>query len=266
MRKSTSPDRWRLVACTAALTWVCALTVGCEEPEPPPVAYIGPTLASSERGVEQAAPEPTGFTVLEQQRSQGRFPGALAIARLMPPQGFFTPDNNDLSQEHWSIGTVQWEEAMGWNRLGNNIPDLREVIVLDQFTTVRPNGNLEMIADTARRLDAVLCLVYGPSPAATEYAGLWGVLLDTQSAAQVAFVQAQAGPADYEPPHADRREEDLRHRDPNFLVQQKFQREVRKCILTLVERDIPSTTTQPSPWQTGKPRPAATPVYVVPPR
>lgn len=266
MRKPTSPNHWRFVAFVAALTMSGSLIAGCEDPEPPPVAYIGPTLASSDLGVDKTTPKPTGFTLLEQQPSQGRFPGALAIARLMPPQGFFMPDNNDVSQERWSISTIKWEEAMGWNRLGNKIPDLREVIVLDRFTTVQPDGNLEMIADTARHLEAALCLIYGPSPAEPECAGLCGVILDTQRATQVAFVQAQAGPSDYEPPHADRREEDMRHRDPNYLVQRKFQREVRKCILTLIERDVPQATTQPSPWQTGKPRPTATPVYVVPQR
>jgi hypothetical protein len=109
-----------------------------------------------------------------------------------------------------------------------------------------------------------LCLIYGPSPTDPEHAGLWGVLLDTHTGTKVAFVQAQAGPPDYEPPHADRREEDMRHRDPNYLVQRKFQREVRKCILNLIRRDLPRTTTQPSPWQTGQPR--TTPIYIVPRR
>lgn len=264
MRKSTSPSRWRPVAFAAALAVLWVLISGCEKPEPPPVAYIGPTLASSDLGVEEPVPEPTGFTLLEQQPSQGRFPGALAVARLMPPQGFFTPDNHDATREHWWIGTIKWEEAMDWNRLGNRIPDLREVIVLDRFTTVCPNSKLEAIAASARRLEAALCLIYGPSPTDPEHAGLWGVLLDTHTGAKVAFVQAQAGPPDYEPPHADRREEDMRHRDPNYLVQRKFQREVRKCILNLIRRDLPRTTTQPSPWQTGQPR--TTPIYIVPRR
>lgn len=264
MRKSTSPNRRRLVIFVAALTIPWTLLAGCEKPEPPPVAYIGPTLASSDLGVEETTPAPTGFTLLEQQTSQGRFPCALAIARLMPPQGFFTPDNNNVSKEQWSISTIKWEEAMNWNRLGNKIPDIREVIVLDRLTTVRPGCDVKMIAATARRLEAALCLVYGPSPAEPECAGLCGVILDTQSASQVAFIQAQAGPSDFEPPHADRREEDMRHRDPNYLVQKKFQRQVRQCMLSLIQRDVPPTTTQPSPWQTGKLRPAVTPVYVVP--
>jgi len=262
MRKSTSPIWWRPVAFATTLMLLWMLTSGCEEPEPAPVAYIGPTLTCSDLGVERPAPEPTGFTILEQQPSQGRFPGALAVTRLMPPQGFFTPDNNDATRNRWCIGTIKWEEAMGWNRLGNQIPDVREVIVLDRFTTAKPDSELAVLAAAARRLEAGLCLVYGPSPAEPEYAGLWGVILDTQTAAKVAFVQAQAGPADYEPPHADRRKEDLRHRDPNYLVQQKFQHQVRQCILALIERDVPATTTQPSPWKTGPPR--ATPIYVVP--
>ena len=262
MRKSTSPSPWHLVGFTVALAVLWTLVSGCEKPEPPPVAYIGPTLASSDLGVEQPMPEPTGFTLLETQVSQGRFPGALAVARLMPPRGFFKPDNSDATRERWWIGTIKWEEAMGWNRLGNQIPDLREVIVLDRFTTAQPDGELEVLAASARRLEGGLCLVYGPGPAKPEHAGLWGVILDTQTAAKVAFVQAQAGPADYEPPHADRRAEDMRHRDPNYLVRRKFQHQVRQCILALIERDLPPTATQPSPWKTGPPR--ATPVYVVP--
>jgi len=262
MRQSISSRRFHQALFTTALSAFGLLFSGCQKPEPPPVAYIGPTLASSDLGVEQPISEKTGFIVLEEESSQGRFPGALAIARLAAPQGFLTPDNNNLSQKHWSIGTIKWEEAMGWNYLGNQIPDLREIIVLDQYTTVGSNGNLKLIVDAARRLDASLCLVYGPSPAEPAYAGLWGVILDTKTSAKVAFVQAQAGPIDYEPPHADRREEDMRHRDPNYLVVRKFQHEVRNCILANLARDQKLTTTQPSPWQTEEPRP--NPVYVVP--
>ncbi len=256
---------WRGPA-TLALGVVLSVPGGCQKPEPPPAAYMGPTLASLELGAERLPADPTGFVLLSQEPSVGRFPNALAVARLEPPQGGFAPEDlGEGPRENWWVRTIRWEEAMNWNRLCNTVPSIREVIVLDRFTTVRPDARPEEITVSARRLEAGLCLVYGPSPAEAGYAGLWGVIADTASNTRVAFVQAQAGPKDFQPPPADRPSEDLRHVDPNYLAERKFQQEVRKCLLALIAMDSPPATTQPSPWRTDAPA-AMQPVIVVPER
>lgn len=247
----------KLDACRrpAGLTAVMAAiiltpTASCNhEKEPPPVAYMGPTLASEQLGVTDPPADPTGFVILERRPTVGRFPGAVAVCRLEPPKGYFAPEDRDENTRHlWWVRTIHWEEAMGWNDLCNRIPAIRELIVLDKYATINPDSDLSEITRVAGRQEAGLCLVYGPAPAGPDNAGLWGVILDTQTGEQVAFLRAEAGPVDYEPPRSDRLEKDWRHRDPNYLAVVRFQQEVRKCLLALIHRDEAPATTQPSPW------------------
>jgi len=237
------------------IAWGCG-----EKPEPPPVAYMGPTLASDSLGMEKAPAPKTGYTLLDAQPSTGLFPGALAIARLVQPEGVVRSDNS----KGWQVGTIGYEEAITWNNIGTRIPAVREVIVLDQYSTVSASADLGQIAMSADRLEAPLCLVYGPAQAEADHAGLWGTILETATGRKLASVQAQAGPEDFEPLRPDQLKNDMRNRDPNYLCMTGFQQQVRLCLLALIERDRPSTTTQPNPWQSKPPR--ETPIYIMPPR
>ncbi len=261
MRIRTS-TRWVLAVVAWGLTAVCCGLLACsQQPEPPPVAYVGPTLAGDDLGVKASGVSKTGFDILETHSSTGRFPGAVAVARLVKPGNFFKSDN----AQRWEVGEIGFEEAITWNSLGNRVPAIREMIVLDKLSTVSPTANIREIAGSARRLEAGLVLIYGPAPVTEdEHAALWGVIVDSTTADKVAFVQAAAGPGDYEPPHADRRKEDRRHWDVNYLARDKFQKQVRQCLLALIDRDRPPATTQPNPWQT---KPAKEqPIYLLPPR
>lgn len=259
-------NRWRGSVAAWALGMVLSVVGGCQKPEPPPAAYMGPTLASFDVAEARLPADPTGFVLLAEGPSVGRFPDALAVARLEPPQGLMTPEDlGEGPRENWWVRTIRWEEAMNWNRLCNTIPSIREVIVLDRFTTVSPDAQPDEIAASARRLEAGMCLVYGPSLAEGGNAGLWGVITDTASNERLAFIRAQAGPYDFRPPPSDRPREDLRHLDVNYLAERKFQQEVRKCLLAMIANDSPPATTQPSPWRTDTPA-AMQPVIVVPER
>jgi len=222
---------------------------------------MGPTLAGDTLGVKSSGVSKTGFDILETQSSTGRFPGAVAVARLAKPGDFLKSDNT----QRWEVGEIGFEEAITWNSLGNRIPAIREMIVLDKLSTVSPTANVKEIAASAKRLEAGLVVIYGPAPTAEDKnAALWGVIVDCTTTDKVAFVQAAAGPGDYEPPRADRRKEDRRHWDVNYLARDKFQKQVRQCLLALIERDHPPATTQPNPWQS---KPAKEqPIYLLPPR
>lgn len=231
-----------------------------QKPEPPPFAYSGPTVASASLGVEDAKPVPTGYKLLDDEPSSGRFPGAIAIARLIEPKDFWRSDNTQA----WEVGDIGYEEAITWNSLGNRMPAVREMIVLDKNSTVSPTADLKKIAHSAARLEAGMCLIYGPASTEAEHAALWGVIVDSHTLAKLAFIQADAGPADFEPPPSDRLPQDRRHWDVNYLARTKFQQQARQCILALIERDRPPSTTQPSPWNTKPVR--EQPIYLLPPR
>lgn len=246
------------------LAGVLAGLAGCRESEPPPVAYVGPMLARADLGVKGIECDATGFVILEKQASCGRFPGALAVARLEPPDP--PAATHGASPDCWYVGTMKEEEAVYLNMLFNNVTGVREVIVLDQPAFVRPQAELAQIAAVARRVGAGLCLVFGPAPAGPEHAALAGVILDAKTQEPVALVQAQSGPADFELPRNDAPERDQRHRDPNYIVARKFDRQLRRCVLELMAKDQPLPTTMPSPWRYATTRPAPQRVYIMPNR
>ena len=242
--------------------------VGCaQRPDPPPVAYCGPTLASADMGISQVDYDATLYVILEQTRSRGRFPCALAVARLEPQSPLDLA--NALSGSSgitWQVASIPDEQAVRLNALFNTVPKIREVIVLDRLSVVSPDVNLHEIIASVARLEASLCLVFGPSAAAQDHAAWTGVLVEVPTGRHVACLRAEAGPADFEPPHTDRVKEDERHRDVNYLSACKFEQQVRHCMLELIGRDQPFTTTQPSPWRTATTQPALSPIYIIPNR
>lgn len=230
------------------LVGLSAALVGCHATQDEAtMVYIDPVLAHDVPERPGTVPDLTGYTIVEARPSIGRFPGALAVARIEPPGPFRITD--DPTRGSWRVGTLKEEEATHWNALFNTIPFVREVIVLDKRMVMWPDAGEAEINASAERLNADLCLIYGPSAAAPNHAGLGGVILDARTAEPVAYVQAHAGPADREPPSPYRYHTDLRHADPHQLVVRKFEWEVRKCIAELAARDQPPPTTLPSDWR-----------------
>jgi len=252
-----------VLAALATFSLLFAGISGCKKPELPPVAYCGPTLASADLGLSQVNCSPNGYVILEKKRSRGRFPAALAVARLVPSDPFDVVGSSSASSStSWQVATVPQEEAVPWNALFNTVPGVREVIVLDQASVVQPNGCLDGILKSVKRLEAAFCLVFGPRTAEIDGAGFAGVLLDVETGQPVAYVQAEATPDDFELPRTDRSEYDQRHNDVNYLAARKFQRQLLACMLEFIERDLPIVTTQPSRWQEATTKPA--PIYIVP--
>ncbi len=253
-----------VVPCIVTL----GVAVGCNEPERPPAAYAGPTLASGDLSPEPVSCPPTGFVMIERQASRGRFPGALAVARLVPARKDSPRD--DSSPIDWQLGAIKEEKATYWNSLFNTVSDIREVVVLDGLALEKPGADLTEIAAAARRMKADLCLIWGPGNAEPLRAALLGVIMDAELGRPVAFLQAEAGPEDFEEPPDDHFEEDRRHEDVNYLVARKFEQQVKDCMFELISRDQRIPTTLPSPWRSISTMPAADqppiPVYVLPNR
>lgn len=235
--------------------------VGCQEPEPPPAAYVGPTLTGADLGITQPACPNNGYVILQQGEPRDRFPGAVGIARLMPAE-------DKTAARQWRLSTVPEQEATYWNALFNPVAAVREVVMLDTLSVETADAGIGEIADAARRMKADLCLIWGPRSAPPDHAALMGVVMDTRRIEPVAFLQAEAGPEDFLPPAKDHFEEDRRHEDVNYLVARKFDSFFRACIFELINRDQPTDTTQPSPWKGTTTMPAGewpmVPFYVVP--
>jgi hypothetical protein len=255
----------RLLQVSIALMLVALMGFGCQQPHEKSVVEFSPTLAADELGVGHVHCPPTGYVILEQEPSTGRFPCALAVAKLTSkgPKGL--PPSPPIT---WTTGTIPEQEATYWTALFNQIRPIREVVMLDRHSVPQISPAMDEVIDAARLAKADLCVIWGTAAAAAGEAKLVGVVKDTIEGTYVAFVQAHADPSDYLQPTPDQIDGDQRHRDVEYLVRRKFTKTLRQCVIELIERDKTTSSTKPSPWKSAVHRHnrGVVPVYVVPNR
>lgn len=238
---------------------------GCQQDKNlPPAAYTGPTLTQRDLTVEGPKMGDTGYVVLEEQTSVGRFPGGVAIARLVPADG---DPLDEPPRREWWLGSIPEEKATHWTSLFNTLNAVQEVLILDSQSVQWRDCDLAKVVTTAGRMNASVCVIWGPAEAPADHAALLGVVMAADTGLPVACVRAEAGPADFLEPAPDQVKADLRHKDVNHLVARKFENQVRRCVRELIARDQPTTTMRPSPWMAdgtclGAPPPP--PGYVTP--
>jgi len=257
----------RIRAGLAALSLVLAAGPGCaEKPKPPPLAYQGPTLAGADLGlVGDIDTSANGFVLFRKERTRGLFPASLAVVRLVRPDPLFTVTGRLIRESEWVVGTMKTEEAAWLNSLFRTMPEVQQVVIFDEYSVRKPDLDLDDVVGCARRVRAELCLIFGPKPAAAAHAGLAGVVFDTATGRQLAYVQADAGPEDFTSPRADRPKGDLSHLDVNFIAARKFDHQLRECMAALIALDEPRATTQPIPYVPAT-QPEPVPLYVIPNR
>lgn len=260
------PGYLSIVAIMCVL--VLAVIAGCTEQKlGAPAAYSGATLCGDSFGVGRVPCPTTGFVILEQQKTKGRFPCRVAVARLTPDPK--RPFSDPLPTE-WALGEIKDEDSTYWTSLFNTVPDVQGVTIMDPLNMEHPEANLEKIAATAAEMKTGLCVVFGPGPAESGNASILGVIMDNARRERIACVQALASPKDaYEPP-PDQMLGDQRYEDVNYIAVRKFQQQVRQCMQELRSRDTPAPATQPSPWKTGRSIRSIDqqlpPIYIIPNR
>jgi hypothetical protein len=268
MRRCRQHSHVSAITAIGVLTFLhCAANVGCNEPEPPPAAYAGPTLARGDLGLSgEPRTEPTGYSIIETGTTVGRFPGSLAVAKLGKPDPLFAGWNMFVKDDEWMVATMETKEAVQYTSLFDTVPLVQQVVVMDSKSTVSPAARREMMIGAAQRDGADLLLIFGHRSAEPDHAALAGVIYDTFDGHQVAYLQADAGPADFKIPRADMYDEDQSHEDVNYLVQRKFHYQLWQCVRELIARDQRSPTTKPNPFKDywGSPRQDYLPVYVIP--
>jgi hypothetical protein len=257
---------FHMIACTVAAVLVMFIVSGCASKPPAiPAAYSGPTLCSDNFGVGRVTCPTTGFVVLDKQKSHGRFPCRVSVARLVPAPA--DPFADPLPTE-WALGSIKDEDATYWTSLFNTFVDVQNVTIMDPLNMERPEANLEKIAAVAGEMKTGLCVIFGPGPADAGTASVLGVIMDTARRERIACVQSLAGPEDSLEPSPDRMIGDQRHEDVNYIAIRRFQLQVRLCMEQLRSRDVPAPATQPSPWR-GSVRPfdnQIPPIYIIPNR
>lgn len=230
----------KVAGAVAVAFLVLLLAAGCDST--PKSHPAGPTLAPSDLGLPAGASAASEFAILESRGTAGRFPLALAVARL-------GAGRDDAVNRGWQIASLKEEQAVWWNSLFNNVPAVREVVIMSAKTAGPPGAGMPALINKARRLNARLCLVFGPAPAGPDEAALIGALFDTQTGQAIARIQAQATPADFQPHRRpDGLQGDRRHVDPQYFADRRFQEQVRDCVLELIKRDaLPTAASAPNP-------------------
>lgn len=258
---------YSVIASVALAVAALIAASGCSEQKIlTPAAYSGPTLVSDNFGVGKVPCPTTGFVILDKQKSRGRFPCRVTVARLAPAPA--DPFADPLATE-WALSSVKGEESTYWTSLFNTVPVIQGVTVMDPLNMEHPEANLEKIAATAAKMKTSLCVVFGPGPADPGYASVIGVIMDTERRERIACIQALAGPGDFYEPPPDRMDGDQRYEDVNYIAMRRFQQQVRQCVEQLRLQDIPAPATQPSPWRAGGLRSMeqhTPPVYIIPNR
>lgn len=254
--------RGREVLIGLALAGV--MPAGCAKEYTSPMAYTGPTLAADDLGLPAMQCPANGYRVLQTEKTTGRFPTALSVARLQTP-GWYEQMIGEKA-DSWLLGDIPESQASKWNSMFNTIFEIREVKVQDRLSVRRPGPpvSLPAILRAAQVDSAALVLIYGPAQAGFKEAGLIGVIKETATGQSLAVIRAQAGPYDSVPPPADQWQVDISNLDPNELVARRFEKQVWSCMLDIVDMDQPATTTRPSPWLGVKPREADRPYLVLP--
>lgn len=242
---------------------------GCHKPDPPPAAYVGPTLTEADLGLSSPVQSgENGYVLLEKAATRGLFPAGLAVVRLDKPNPLVVCDDPlFVCDRGWELSTLRPEEAAYWNMLFKTVAKARGVFIMDRQSAISPDCDLKDVVRAMRARNVELCLIYGPRLVPDGSAGLAGVILDVASGEYLAYVQSEAGVLDFEPPRPDRPKHDQSHQDVNYIAARRFEKQVRACVLDLIERDERPATTQPSPWRNMQDLRLPTdsvPVYIVP--
>lgn len=217
-------------------------------------------LTLAEVGIDDGPMAATGFRVLRDQPSHGRFPGALAVACLSRADAAADgPEPGSLA-----LASLEEAEAVYWTQLFSAVPAVREVFIMKPRSMSGPDVSAATVARAARRLDAAICLVYGPVAGEADSVALAGTLYDIATGEKLACLSAAANSADFQAPRDDRPDGDRRHQDVDYLVARKFERQVRDCLLQLIALDSPPSAPRSSPWQAADTQPAERPIWIAP--
>jgi hypothetical protein len=232
------------------------LYAGCAEKDVEPIVLEPETKLSDIAGGTLTTKK-NQYHLVNRNRSEGRFPGAVAVARLKLADG--APIEAPRPVE---LKPLKDEEAAYWNHLFDNLRWVRQYFELSPMSVQTPVVSAKALLGAAKRLDASLCLLYGQSDFEDLRSHVVGVLYETGTGQLLATIQAESvGAEDWleeRPP--DRPEMDNRHQDNHYLAARKFQRLVHACVRELVSLDKPTREEKPSGWKEPAAPPANSPL------
>ncbi len=194
------------------------------------------------------------YTLLVSDRTEGLFPGTIAVARIAP---HWTPTHTLVPAS--SLEMKPLNQFIDWCDMFDDIWPVAGVFPLTYPN--RPNRQVteQMLVDAAREQGAGMCLIYhigGECDQNGCSAVMRGQLYDVRDGRLLAEAHADARvKAIFEdqlppPPPTDRIDIDKRHLDPWFIAHERFRQKLRECVLELIAQDKPIEAPIPSRRQT----------------
>lgn len=234
--------RTLLLAMLPAVAYGCAPKHEMILPGPAPQ----PVLEWKDLVSAEAAPPFNGYALVEDAGSVGRFPCALAVAKIK-----VDPNSSPAVPRALDFDWTRRNEMAVWNNLLDNILAVTSVFGLEDPDLQSPEMTPDSLVAAAGRQKATMCLVYGRSDPNPDEVGYIGVLYECPSGTALATLHCVADPLDpdaaEQPP--GRFKGDKRHVDPHCLAMVRFEMMLHKCVRQLVQADRPSPEKLESEWK-----------------
>lgn len=254
---------------TRSLRWTTGLAAGlallaaCSQKQT--LVTYEPAVGIGDLAADLTVPA-SGYALTAPGNTVGRFPCALAIARLAPRDEDTVPTTTSDDAPSAAVAPLRagaWpleltlrplrpmDEAC-WTERMRGLRALRDVIFLSPRSTKIEGQTPAALCAAAHRLGANLLVVYAASGLSANSAQSVGILYDTPTATPLATIYATARILDAEGIESspNPRIGDHRRDDARYQAQRQFEGYVEAALRELVGRDQPSPSTQPSRWQT----------------
>ena len=237
--------------CGVAALLLTLGCVGCNRPQRSHYTVrdrsVPVAVRADDLGMPASVGESIGVRQLGGDRSVGRFPAAICVARVVAREG---PDSQG---RHLLIADFSAHHKVYWNQLLDEQPAVREVLFLTD-SGLDPRGyDRNVILKAAKGRGADLCVLYARVPTPEADAAYMGALWDVRDMQPLLGLRSAAVlPDELAVELAAQRDEDNVDpsvREADFRAEQDFRRMFRDAVWDLVKSDPVAPPDEQNPWR-----------------
>ncbi len=241
-------SKLRWVGVGLALVLVLA---GCQK-KTDPVVTLRPTVAWEHLSPQPIRAAADGFVNLAPDGTDGVFPASIAVARVTAAA---VPAANAPADQASGGGALAMDMApandfLPWTALFDSLQYIPDAFPMHGHDLSGEEPTAARLVQAAKQLRAGLCLVYSEGDVSAFESLVRGVVYDTRTGRALATIETQiAVPNPESVPHPPEQvDDDVRHCDPRFLADRRFEQLVFDCIRDLKSRDRPAPPQPQEGW------------------
>lgn len=210
-----------------------------------PVHTLRPVLGLADLTGQNIEIPANTYRLTEARPSYGRFPCAIAVARLSWQDEL--PDRSDRSLV---LEPLRDDEAARWNQLFDNISAVTETFPVSPTYLAEQPTTAQAVVASAAAVHAGLCIVFSQGETADNAASAVAAIYEAPSGRLLGVANAQVA-SDLPPSQQNRSSGSARQAAASSARQQairQLQDLIHQIVWQLVQLDRPAPATQPSPW------------------